>query len=150
MVLINDLTNGSIIIPPCTTAVGDWTDKLSTECNVPGLDAYWKYDIVVEAITFDERVGELTKSSEKKTFITAEAVPGPVAQFDVIPEDNVLEVRNFRIDWTRPTERDLNGILTGFVIHYQSEQIQACTSVGPGEAVHEEITVKPGGKDTYL
>ncbi|WAR08991.1 hypothetical protein MAR_018949, partial [Mya arenaria] len=72
MVLINDLTNGSIIIPPCTTAVGDWTDKLSTECNVPGLDAYWKYDIVVEAITFDERVGELTKSSEKKTFITAE------------------------------------------------------------------------------
>ncbi|XP_052807926.1 receptor-type tyrosine-protein phosphatase eta-like [Mya arenaria] len=169
IVHIQDSVNGSIRIQSCTTSVGNWTDKLSTECNVPGLDAYWDYDIVIDAITFEEGIDELIESSEKKTFRTAEAVPGPVAHFDVKPEENVLEERNFRIDWNKPAERDLNGVLTGFVIHYQSEQIevnvgpnttsktvyhniigsynvsiQARTRVGPGAVVHKEITVKPG------
>ncbi|XP_052810161.1 tyrosine-protein phosphatase 10D-like isoform X2 [Mya arenaria] len=169
MVHINDSVNSTISIETCTTDVANWTDKLATECNVHGLDAYWEYDIVVDAITFDEGYGELIKSSEKQTFRTAEAVPGPVAHFDVKPEEDVLEERNFRIDWTEPAERDLNGVITGFVIHYQSEKIevtvgpntrsktvlhdvigsynvsiQARTSVGPGAPVHKEITVNPG------
>ncbi|WAR09060.1 SDK1-like protein, partial [Mya arenaria] len=146
---INDSVNGSIIIQSCTTSVGYWTDTLATECNVPGLDAYWEYDIVVEAITFEEGHDELIESSEKKTFRTAEAVPGPVAQFDVTPEENVLKERNFHIDWKMPAERELNGVLTGFIeVHVDpnttSKTIQASTSVGYGAAVHKEITVNPG------
>ncbi|XP_052810712.1 receptor-type tyrosine-protein phosphatase eta-like isoform X2 [Mya arenaria] len=169
IVHINDSVNGSIRIQSCKTSVSNWTDTLATDCNVPGLDAYWEYDIVVDAITFEEGFGELIESSERKTFRTADAVPGPVAQFDVTPEQNVLEERNFHIDWKKPIARDLNGVLTGFVIHYQSEKIevrvgpnttsktlyrnvigsynvsiQARTSVGPGAAVHKEITVNPG------
>ncbi|WAR09006.1 PTPRQ-like protein [Mya arenaria] len=115
-----------------------FNDTLATECTVPGLDAYWEYDIVVDAITFEKGHAELIESSERKTFRTAEAVPGPVAQFDVTPEENVLEERNFHIDWKKPIDRDLNGVLTGFI------EIQARTSVGPGAAVHKEITVNPG------
>ncbi|WAR09071.1 PTPRQ-like protein, partial [Mya arenaria] len=149
IVHIQDSVNGSIRIQSCTTSVGNWTDKLSTECNVPGLDAYWDYDIVIDAITFEEGIDELIESSEKKTFRTAEAVPGPVAHFDVKPEENVLEERNFRIDWNKPAERDLNGVLTGFIEvnvgpNTTSKTIQARTRVGPGAVVHKEITVKPG------
>ncbi|WAR09003.1 PTPRQ-like protein, partial [Mya arenaria] len=113
-----------------------FNDTLATECNVPGLDAYWEYEIVVDAVTFEEGHDELIESSQKKTFRTADAVPGRVAQFDVTPEENVLEERNFHIDLKKPIDRDLNGVLRGF--------IQARTSVGPGAAVHKEITVNPG------
>ncbi|WAR08993.1 PTPRD-like protein, partial [Mya arenaria] len=144
-----DHFNGPTKYKSCTTSVGYWTDTLATECNVPGLDAYWEYDIVVEAITFEEGHDELIESSEKKTFRTAEAVPGPVAQFDVTPEENVLKERNFHIDWKMPAERELNGVLTGFIeVHVDpnttSKTIQASTSVGSGAAVHKEITVNPG------
>ncbi|XP_052809518.1 receptor-type tyrosine-protein phosphatase eta-like [Mya arenaria] len=169
IVHINDSVDGSIRIQSCTTSVGYWIDTLATECNVPGLDAYWEYEIVVDAVTFEEGHDELIESSQKKTFRTADAVPGRVAQFDVTPEENVLEERNFHIDLKKPIDRDLNGVLRGFVIHYQNEKIgvhigpnttsktvyhnvigsynvsiQARTSVGPGAAVHKEITVNPG------
>ncbi|WAR09002.1 PTPRB-like protein, partial [Mya arenaria] len=75
IVHINDSVNGSIRIQSCKTSVSNWTDTLATDCNVPGLDAYWEYDIVVDAITFEEGFGELIESSERKTFRTADAAP---------------------------------------------------------------------------
>ncbi|KAL3882876.1 hypothetical protein ACJMK2_029179 [Sinanodonta woodiana] len=143
-----------------------------TDCNIGGLEEYWKYNISVQATV----EGFLSNISSSVNETTLESVPGPVETLELTPENNPNKSRSMHVEWKPPRPREKNGVILFYQITYYYKlsqvvrivlasnesmillenltggeiyfvNISANTSKGYGEVVQRNATIKSGAPE---
>ncbi|XP_062587931.1 phosphatidylinositol phosphatase PTPRQ-like [Saccostrea cucullata] len=85
----------------------------NTNCIITGLDAYWRYSLVVRVFT-----DNFEPNYSASQFTTAQSAPGRVEYFSVKQDENIAVKSNVLIEWKPPVKRDLNGIIQIYFIQF--------------------------------